>query len=81
MIELGYYCVGILSVSTLSSYVHKKLGIVVGIILTLLSFFMTFLGMHVTDDWEMFAITLVLFPAVTWFGFWLGRLFAKQQTS
>ena len=81
MIELGYYCATILFVSTLSSYVGKKIGISVSSVICGLSvLFALGIGtMPVGNYDKILVVCFLLIPALAWLGFWLGRFFRNKQ--
>lgn len=82
-IELIYYCIGNLFLSTIASVISKKLGIVLSCIISLLSILFTIgLGTMPVGNYERILIFgLFFFPGLTWFGFWLGRTLRKKLST
>ena len=75
-IELLYYALGILFISIIASFFSKKCGVISSSTITIISIISAFIMTMINFYFLFFG--LLFFPALTWFGFWLGRFIRKR---
>lgn len=60
------------------SYASKKFRIVTSFIITFISFFWSFM-LGVVGGLAILIIGFIIFPAIVWIGFFLGRYFRRKS--
>ena len=84
MIDLmAYYWQGITAiflVSAFSSYVSSKLGLFISFLMTLgaAAFAIMLVTVPTGGGYTILIVGFILFPSITWIGFFIGRFLRKQ---